>query len=104
MDSRNSNPIQTPEMNRESLQVTAIAFLVLFCIVGMALWGLPFYYDFMVQQFGWTRAQVTSGNALLVGRLRDTTGSYTGGFLVLIGMAALSAVAVSGLPKGRKPA
>ena len=30
----------------------------------MALCGLPFYYDFMVQQFGWTRAQVTSGNAL----------------------------------------
>ncbi len=40
------------------------AFVVLFCIVGLALWGLPFYYDFMVQQFGWTRAQVTSGNAL----------------------------------------
>src|SRR5258705_10863323 len=38
----------------------------------MALWGLPFYYDFMVQQFGWTRGQVTSGNALsklLVGPL-----------------------------------
>jgi MFS family permease len=61
-----SNPtcIQVKEMNRESLSVTAAAFLVLFCIVGMALWGLPFYYDFMVQQFGWTRAQVTSGNAL----------------------------------------
>ena len=55
---------QTPELNRESVQVTATAFLVLFCIVGMALWGLPFYYDFMVQQFGWTRGQVTSGNAL----------------------------------------
>jgi sugar phosphate permease len=40
------------------------AFVALFCIVGLALWGLPFYYDFMVQQFGWTRAQVTSGNAL----------------------------------------
>src|SRR5881409_3113387 len=52
------------EWNRESLQVTAAAFTVLFCIVGMALWGLPFYYDFMVQQFGWTRGQVTSGNAL----------------------------------------
>src|SRR6266581_193314 len=52
------------ELNRESLQVTAAAFIVLFCIVGMALWGLPFYYDFMVQQFGWTRGQVTSGNAL----------------------------------------
>jgi hypothetical protein len=64
VDSHNSNPVQALEMNRESLQVTAIAFLVLFCIVGMALRGLPFYYDFMVQQFGWTRAQVTSGNAL----------------------------------------
>jgi len=51
-------------MNSQSVQATAIAFLVLFCVVGMALWGLPFYYDFMVQQFGWTRSQVTSGNAL----------------------------------------
>jgi MFS family permease len=57
-------PAQNPELNRESLKVTVAAFLILFCIVGMALWGLPFYYDFMVQQFGWTRAQVTSGNAL----------------------------------------
>ena len=56
--------IQSPEINRESLQAAAAAFLVLFCVVGMALWGLPFYYDFMVQQFGWTRGQVTSGNAL----------------------------------------
>jgi hypothetical protein len=50
VDSHNSNPIETPEMNRESLQVTAIAFLV------------------------------------------------------LIGMAAPSAVPIVGLPKGRKPA
>ena len=48
----------------EAYQAAATAFVVLFCIVGVALWGLPFYYDFMVQKFGWTRAQVTSGNAL----------------------------------------
>lgn len=54
----------TTEVNRESLQATAAAFIVLFCVVGIALWGLPFFYDFMVQQFGWTRGQVTSGNAL----------------------------------------
>jgi len=59
-----ANAAVPAELNRESLQVTAAAFTVLFCIVGMALWGLPFYYDFMVQQFGWTRGQVTSGNAL----------------------------------------
>src|SRR5579864_6840908 len=55
---------QSPANQRESYQALATAFVVLFCIVGVALWGLPFYYDFMVQQFGWTRAQVMSGNAL----------------------------------------
>src|SRR5437667_5577757 len=48
------------------------AFLALFSIVGLALYGLPFFYDFMVRDFGWSRAQVTSGNAiskLLVGPL-----------------------------------
>jgi sugar phosphate permease len=48
------------------------AFLALFSIVGFALYGLPFFYDFMVRDLGWTRQQVTSGNALsklLVGPL-----------------------------------
>ena len=45
-------------------QVAATAFLALFSIVGLALYGLPFYYDFMVRDFGWTRTEVTSGNAL----------------------------------------
>ena len=43
-----------------------------FSIVGLALYGLPFFYDFMVRDFGWTRTQVTSGNAyskLIVGPL-----------------------------------
>jgi sugar phosphate permease len=67
-------PIGDPEATdrREALQGAATSFVVLFCVVGIALWGLPFFYDFMVLQFGWTRAQVTSGNALsklLVGPL-----------------------------------
>jgi MFS family permease len=55
---------QSPASRYEAHQAAVTAFVVLFCIVGVAVWGLPFYYDFMVQQFGWTRAQVTSGNAL----------------------------------------
>jgi MFS family permease len=54
------------------IQAAATAFLSLFSIVGLALYGLPFFYDHMVQEFGWSRAQVTSGNALsklLVGPL-----------------------------------
>ena len=46
------------------VQVAATSFFALFAIVGLALYGLPFYYDFMVREFGWSRTQVTSGNAL----------------------------------------
>ena len=44
--------------------VLATAFLSLFAIVGLALYGLPFYYDFLTEAYHWTRATVTSGNAL----------------------------------------
>ena len=47
--------------------VLATAFMSLFALVGFAYYGLPFFFDFMVQDFGYTRAEVTSGNA--VGRL-----------------------------------
>ena len=53
-------------------QVATTSFLALFSIVGLALYGLPFFYDFMVRDFGWTRAEVTSGNfysKLLIGPL-----------------------------------
>lgn len=48
----------------DQVQVAATSFLALFSIVGLALYGLPLYYDFMVREFGWSRTQVTSGNAL----------------------------------------
>jgi sugar phosphate permease len=44
--------------------VTATAFAALFSVVGLALYGLPLYYDFMVRDLGWSRKMVTSGNAL----------------------------------------
>jgi sugar phosphate permease len=50
----------------------ATAFAALFSVVGLALYGLPLYYDFMVREFGWSRTMVTSGNAiskLIVGPL-----------------------------------
>jgi sugar phosphate permease len=50
----------------------ATAFFALFSIVGFAFYGLPFFYDFFVRELGWSRAQVTSGNAfakLVIGPL-----------------------------------
>jgi MFS family permease len=45
-------------------RVTAAAFLALFSVVGLALYGLPLYYDHMVRDLGWSRTIVTSGNAI----------------------------------------
>jgi len=44
--------------------IVATAFLSLFAIVGIAFYGLPYFFDFWEQDFGWTRARITSGNAL----------------------------------------
>jgi sugar phosphate permease len=43
--------------------VGATGFLCLFSLVGIMFYGLPFFYDFWVKDFGWSRATVTSGNA-----------------------------------------
>lgn len=44
--------------------IVITAFLSLFAIVGFAYYGLPFFYDFMIKEYGWSRTFVTSGNAL----------------------------------------
>ena len=65
---------ETPELARKRHQGLAVAtaFFALFSVVGFAFYGLPFFYDFFVRELGWTRAQVTSGNAfakLVIGPL-----------------------------------
>lgn len=52
--------------------IVATAFFSLLALVGIAYYGLPFFYDFMIKEYGWSRTVVTSGNAvgkLLVGPL-----------------------------------
>jgi MFS family permease len=91
------------------INVTLAGFLSLFSIVGIAFYGLPFFYDFWVQDYGWTRATVTSGNAIaktLVGlfaffagwmidrfgpRRVMLTGILAGG-VALVGLSAVTAL------------
>src|SRR5207248_10093466 len=56
--------VPLPESRSGQIHAATTAFLALFSIVGLALYGLPFFYDFMVHDYGWSRAQVTSGNAI----------------------------------------
>lgn len=94
----------------QQAQIAATSFLTLFSIVGLALYGLPLFYDHMVHEFGWSRTQVTSGNAvskLVVGPLFGFIAGWVvdrfgprrlmlGGILVaggaLVGLGGMSAL------------
>jgi MFS family permease len=76
---------ETPGVRRDQILAVVTAFLALFAIVGFALYGLPRFYPFFVEELGWTRQQVTSGNAyskiivalafgFIAGRLVDAIG------------------------------
>ena len=59
-------------LTKGQFQVGATGFLSLFSLVGIMFYGLPFFYDFWVNDFGWSRATVISGNAfakIIVGPL-----------------------------------
>jgi len=56
--------MESEKLSKGQFQVAATGFLSLFSLVGIMFYGLPFFYDFWVTDFGWSRAQVTSGNAL----------------------------------------
>jgi sugar phosphate permease len=82
------------ERSRGQTLAAVTAFVSLFAIVGLALYGLPFFYDFMVKEFGWTRAQVTSGNAyskLVIGPL---FGFFAGWFVDRFGSRRLMIVGI----------
>jgi sugar phosphate permease len=90
--SSDRRPAEPPRA--EQFKVVATSFLSLFSIVGLALYGLPFFYDFMVRDFGWSRAQVTSGNAiskLIVGPL---FGFAAGWFVDRVGPRRLMIVGI----------
>jgi MFS family permease len=55
------------KMQREQFKVAATGFLSLFSLIGIMFYGLPFFFDFWVEEFQWSRATVTSGN--LIGKV-----------------------------------
>ena len=88
-------------------QVFAVvtAFLTLLAVVGIVVYGLPRFYPFFVQELGWSRQQVTSGNAyskiavalvfgFIAGRMVDRFGPRRL-MLAGIGMAGLALVGLS---------
>ena len=56
--------MQTEKLSSGQFKVAATGFLSLFSIVGIMFYGLPFFFDFWVKEFDWSRARVTSGNVV----------------------------------------
>jgi sugar phosphate permease len=56
--------VQQEKVSKNQFQVGATAFLSLFSLVGIMFYGLPFFFDFWIEEFGWTRATITSGSAV----------------------------------------
>ncbi|HEV8270569.1 MAG TPA: MFS transporter [Chitinophagaceae bacterium] len=95
--------MQANKLSSGQLKVAATGFLSLFSIVGIMFYGLPFFYDFWVKEFGWSRATVTSGNAfakVAVGLLGFFAGWFIDRFgprrLMLAGIL-MGAIALVGL-------
>lgn len=91
-----ATPGETPHASRERDQALAVAtaFFALFSIVGFAFYGLPFFYDFFVKELGWTRAQVTSGNAFAKLVIGPLFGFFAGVFVDRFGPRRLMLVGI----------
>lgn len=51
------------ELSSGQINAAATGFVSLFSLIGIMFYGLPFFYDFLVKEFGWSRVTVTSGTA-----------------------------------------
>lgn len=67
------------KLNTSQYLVGATGFFSLFSLIGIMFYGLPFFYDFWVKDFGWSRATVTSGTA--VGRITMACFAFLAGWL-----------------------
>src|SRR5690606_350589 len=103
MESQTVQIKEAPKSSQTYIIITA--FLALFAIVGFGYYGLPFFFDFMAEERGWTRTVITSGNAVgklvvaplfgfLAGWLIDKYGPrrlmMTGAFMLMIAFIGLS--------------
>jgi len=64
MTSKTTEAVTNDKTRSSQPYIVATAFLTLLALVGFAYYGLPFFYDFMIGEYGWSRAVVTSGNAV----------------------------------------
>lgn len=68
------------KLSTAQIKVAATGFFSLFSLIGIMFYGLPFFYDFWVRDFGWSRVMVTSGSAF--GRITVALLGFGVGWLI----------------------
>lgn len=68
------------ELSSGQIKAAATGFVSLFSLIGIMFYGLPFFYDFWVEEFGWSRVTVTSGTAF--GRIIAASLGFFVGWLI----------------------
>jgi len=68
------------KLSPDQIKVAATGFFSLFSLIGIMFYGLPFFYDFWVRDFGWSRVMVTSGTAF--GRITVALLGFGVGWLI----------------------
>lgn len=68
------------KLTRGQFLVGAAGFLSLFSLVGIMFYGLPFFYDFWVRDYGWSRATVTSG--FTIAKIAVSPLAFVAGWLI----------------------
>ena len=68
------------QLSRREINIAATGFTSLFSLIGIMFYGMPFFYDFWVKEFGWSRVTVTSGNAF--GRVTVSLLGFFVGWLI----------------------
>lgn len=68
------------QIDKRQINIAATGFTSLFSLIGIMFYGMPFFYDFWVKEFGWSRVTVTSGNAF--GRITVSLLGFFVGWLI----------------------
>jgi MFS family permease len=83
--------------------VTFAAFITLLITVGVPFYAMPFFYDYFIKEFGWSRAQTTSGIAIATILVQPIGGllvhRYSARKLIILG-ALLLLLAICGFAVG----
>lgn len=68
------------KLSSGQLKVGGTGFFSLFAIVGISFYGLPFFFDFWAEDFGWSRTTITSGNA--IGKMVIALFAFVSGWII----------------------